>query len=190
MRASKVEILHDPIDILSSKFEQHLSQFQGEAKASEMEHAIRHEIRVKLDENPVLYTSLKKKLEELIEARKLKQMDIFEMMEKMQEIMGEMRDAAKQGEHLGLTREQYPIFLMLEKQLPEEENKEALKVLTEVITEKIQELSVIEWTQKDDVKREMRQQTKRQLRVFKCPEDKLESLTIQLVDLVGIHYRK
>jgi len=190
LRASKVEILHDPIDILSSKFEQHLSQFQGEAKASEMEHAIRHEIRVKLDENPVLYTSLKKKLEELIEARKLKQMDIFEMMEKMQEIMGEMRDAAKQGEHLGLTREQYPFFLMLEKQLPEEDNKEALKALTEVITEKIQELSVIEWTQKDDVKREMRKQTKRQLRVFKCPEDKLESLTIQLVDLAGIHYKQ
>ncbi|WP_342421456.1 type I restriction endonuclease subunit R [Paenibacillus sp. FSL E2-0178] len=190
LRASKVEILHDPIDILSSKFEQHLSQYQGEAKASEMEHAIRHEIRVKLDENPVLYTSLKKKLEELIEARKLKQMDIFEMMEKMQEIMGEMRDAARKGEHLGLTREQYPFFLMLEKQLPEEDNKEALKALTEVITEKIQELSVIEWTQKDDVKREMRQQTKRQLRVFKCPEDKLESLTIQLVDLAGIHYKK
>lgn len=102
LRASKVEILHDPIDILSSKFEQHLNQFQGEAKASEMEHAIRHEIRVKLDENPVLYTSLKKKLEELIEARKLKQMDIFEMMEKMQEIMGEMRDVAKQGSILGL----------------------------------------------------------------------------------------
>lgn len=79
---------------------------------------------------------------------------------------------------------------MLEKQLPEEDNKEALKALTEVITEKIQELSVIEWTQKDDVKREMRQQTKRQLRVFKCPEDKLESLTIQLVNLAGIHYRK
>ena len=60
MRASAVEILHDPIDILSSKFEKKVDELNGgEAKASEMEHAIRHEIRVKIQENPVYYTSLK-----------------------------------------------------------------------------------------------------------------------------------
>lgn len=190
LRASNVEILHDPIDILSSKFESHVNQFQGEAKASEMEHAIKHEIRIKLEENPVYYTSLRERLKKIIDARKQKQMDIFEMMKKMQDIIDDMRNTAKQGESLGLAKEQYPFFLMLEKQLPEEKDKEALKVLTEVITEKIQELAVIEWTQKDDVKREMRKQTKRQLRVFKCPEDKLESLTVQLVDLGRIHYKK
>ncbi|GGH68663.1 type I deoxyribonuclease HsdR [Paenibacillus silvae] len=190
LSASNVEILHDPIDILSSKFESHVNQFQGEAKASEMEHAIKHEIRIKLEENPVYYTSLRERLKKIIDARKQKQMDIFEMMKKMQDIIDDMRNTAKQGESLGLAKEQYPFFLMLEKQLPEEKDKEALKVLTEVITEKIQELAVIEWTQKDDVKREMRKQTKRQLRVFKCPEDKLESLTVQLVDLGRIHYKK
>ncbi|WP_172198070.1 type I restriction endonuclease subunit R [Saccharibacillus qingshengii] len=190
LRASSVEILHDPIDILSSKFESHVNQFQGEAKASEMEHAIKHEIRIKLDENPVYYASLGKRLKEIIDARKQKQMDILEMIKSMQDIIDEMRNTAKQGESLGLTKEQYPFFLMLEKQLPEEKDKEALKALTEVITEKVQELAVIEWTQKDDVKREMRKQIKRHLRIVKCPEEKLESLTIQLVDLAGIHYKK
>lgn len=190
LRASSVEILHDPIDILSSKFESHVNQFQGEAKASEMEHAIKHEIRIKLEENPVYYTSLRERLKKIIDARKLKQMDIFEMMKKMQDIIDDMRNTAKQGESLGLSKEQYPFFLMLEKQLPEEKDKEALKALTEIVTEKVQELAVIEWTKKDDVKREMRKQIKRHLRLIKCPDDKLESLTTQLVNLAGIHYKK
>ena len=35
-----------------------------------MEHAIRHEIHVKLDENPAFYASLRERLEKIIEDRK------------------------------------------------------------------------------------------------------------------------
>ena len=40
-----------------------------EARASEMEHAIRHEIHVRLDENPAFYESLREKLQKIIEDR-------------------------------------------------------------------------------------------------------------------------
>lgn len=191
LRASAVEVLHDPIDILSSKFEKRVDELKGnEAKASEMEHAIRHEIRVKLQENPVYYTSLREKLEKLIESRKQKQMDIVDLVEELRNIINDMRDTAKKGEEHGFTREQYPFYQMLEKQVPEEDDKEALKELTHIITEIIQEHAVIEWTQKEDVKREMRQKIGRQLRVSKCPKDRIESLKLQLMELAAVHYRK
>ncbi|WP_046215911.1 type I restriction endonuclease subunit R [Paenibacillus wulumuqiensis] len=190
IRASQVVTIHEPVDILSNQFDKHLSQFQGEAKASEMEHALRHEIRVKMHENPVFYSSLKERLEKLIEARKHRQMDIFEMIEQIHNLVNDTREVNNQGENYGFTREQYPFFQLLEQQITDEDDTEALQELTHMVTDVIQEYAVVEWTKKDDVQREMRQQIKRKLRVSKCPKDKLESLAIQLVDLASTHYKK
>ncbi len=54
--AESVEVIHEPIDILSNKFDERLEKAPSkEAQAAEMEHAIRHEIKVKLEET--LYTT-------------------------------------------------------------------------------------------------------------------------------------
>jgi type I restriction enzyme, R subunit len=54
-----------PIAITDAKFgEQVGRQVSDRAKASEMEHAIRHHIRKKLDEDPVHYQKLSERLEE------------------------------------------------------------------------------------------------------------------------------
>src|SRR5699024_12196155 len=96
-------VLVEPIDILSNKFEQKLDEIKSpEAKAAEMEHAIKHEIRIKLDENPVLYTSLKERLEELIEQRKSRQLSIEDMLEAMHEIRGVMQNQTKESAESGM----------------------------------------------------------------------------------------
>jgi type I restriction enzyme, R subunit len=189
--ATNIEVLHEPIDILSNQFDKRLEEAASpEAKAAEMEHAIRHEIKIKIDENPVLYTSLKERLEELIQRRKDRQMTIEELLAEYREMVQEMRNTAQMSQEHGFTREQYPFYQMLEQQLPDEEDKEALKELTYIITEDIQEQAVIEWTDKEDVKREMRKRIKRQLRASKCPKEKIEGLTQQLMDLAEVHYKK
>lgn len=188
---SNIEVLHEPVDILSNKFEQQVEEATTpEAKAAEMEHAIKHEIKIKIEENPVLYTSLRERLEELIQRRKDRQLTIEELLEEYREMVQEMRNAAQKGEEHGFTREEYPFFQMLEQQLPDEDDKEALKELTHIITENIQEQAVLEWTEKEDVKREMRKKIKRQLRASKCPKEKFEGLAQQLMDLAAVHYRK
>jgi len=56
-----------PISILDAKFEETVeSHTSKRAKASEMEHAARHHIRVHLDEDPVYYESLSEKLEGIL----------------------------------------------------------------------------------------------------------------------------
>lgn len=57
-----------PIAITDAKFAEHVGrQVSPRAKASEMEHAARHHIKKKLDEDPVHYQKLSERLEEILE---------------------------------------------------------------------------------------------------------------------------
>ena len=59
-----------PVELLSDDFLAHVkehAQGNGEAKASEMEHAIRKHCKVHFDEDPAFYKKLSEKLERLIE---------------------------------------------------------------------------------------------------------------------------
>ena len=50
-----VEVLHEPIDILSNKYEQRLEDMEAdEAKVAEMEHSISHEIKIRMEDKPVI----------------------------------------------------------------------------------------------------------------------------------------
>ena len=192
LAAVGINVVHEPIDILSNRFEKQIEETKTpEGKAAEMEHAIRHEIRVKLEENPVYYTSLKERLEELLQRRRDRQMDIDELLEEYRNMVNDMRNTARKGEEQGFTREQYPFYQMLEKEMPQYDDAEDLKALAHLITDIIQqEADIVEWTTKEDVKREMRKKIKKQLRVSPCPKEKLESLTQQLIDLATVNYRK
>jgi type I restriction enzyme R subunit len=56
-----------PIAITDAKFAEHVDRgVSDRAKASEMEHAIRHHIKKKLDEDPVHYQKLSERLEEIL----------------------------------------------------------------------------------------------------------------------------
>jgi type I restriction enzyme, R subunit len=191
LAAVGIDVVHEPIDILSNRFEKQLEETKTpEGKAAEMEHAIRHEIRVKIEENPVYYTSLKERLEELLQRRKDRQIDIDELLKEYQDMVKDMQNTAKKSEEQGFTREQFPFYQMLENEMPTYDDLEDLKALTHLITETIQQEAVVEWTNKEDVKREMRKKIKKQLRVSPCPKERLESLTLKLVDLAAIHYKK
>lgn len=70
--------------------------------------------------------------------------------------------------------------------MPGEE--QVAKDLTEIITAVIQQQAVVEWKEKDEVKRQMRREIKKHLRASRFPSDKLEGLTQQMMDLARIHY--
>ncbi len=187
LRASSIQVVHEPINILSNRFDEELKKTQSEeAKASEMEHAIKHEIKIKIDENPVFYTSLRERLEQLIQARKEKQMEIQDLIKEFNDLIGELRSVAEKSEAHGLSKEQYPFYRLLEAELPGEE--EAVKDLTEIITAIIQQQAVVEWREKEEVQRQMRREIKKQLRASRFPNERLEGLTQQMMDLARIHY--
>ncbi len=189
--ASTPEILFEPVNILTNKFDEKIDELKTpEAKAAEMEHAIKHEIRIKLDENPVKYTSLRERLEQLIEQRKARQLTIEELLEEYQVIREEMMGMEKESQSFGLKdAKQLPFYQLLGLQMPDDLEQESLRDLTEIITDVIQENAVIDWVDKVDVKREMRKKLKKQLRASSVPNKEVEHVARQLMELGEIHYR-
>lgn len=93
-----------PIELLSEDFIDQLNQHAGgnaEAKASEMEHAIRKHCTVHHDEDPAFYKSLSEKVENLIDQYQDQWEKLAEELEKLRSVAIAGR---KEGEE-GMTRE-------------------------------------------------------------------------------------
>jgi len=63
-----------------------------------------------------------------------------------------------------------------------------LKEIAERIYKKLDELAVVDWSLKEDVKREMRRQIKRILRASGYSRDKIESTTLKIIDLAKARF--
>ncbi|MEZ5814852.1 MAG: type I restriction endonuclease subunit R [Alphaproteobacteria bacterium] len=177
--AHGIKQLVEPISIFSDKFEEHMGSLKSpEAKASEMEHAIRHEITVRLEENPVFYQSLKDRLEKLIEARRRQRIDAAEALKKLQGLMDEVKNVSAQAEELGLNEDQFAVFKILE--ADNDNQGRTVRDLAVAIMEELEELAVVDWKNKDDVQREMRRKTKRLMRAAGC-KDNMEALTNEII---------
>jgi type I restriction enzyme R subunit len=62
---------------------------------------------------------------------------------------------------------------------------EAKKELASLLEEALEpQMSLVDWSQKDDVQREMRKRIKRQLRAAGYPDGKLDPVAESLVDLL------
>jgi type I restriction enzyme R subunit len=75
--ADGIEILVKQVNLFSPEFEERLeaSSSSTEARASEMEHAIRDEIHVHLEEDPAFYRSLRERLEQIVADCKARRID-------------------------------------------------------------------------------------------------------------------
>ena len=114
-------------DDFVSKIEDNMSD---EAVASSMEHAIKNTITVKMDENPVYYTSLFEKLQQILEETKN---DWIEKKARLKEFIDREINKGEENaaDDLGLTKKEFAIFETLRKTL-EGEDSEIVKEEKEV----------------------------------------------------------
>lgn len=102
-----------PIQLGDGDFNEHVAaQASDRAKASEMEHAIRHHIRKHLDEDPVLYQRLSERLQDLL-ARLGEKWD--EVVAALRGLIDEMRagDAGDRPQTTGLPERCVPFLRLL-----------------------------------------------------------------------------
>jgi type I restriction enzyme R subunit len=204
IHVSGIEQILEPISIFSERFDKEVAKLTStEAKASEMEHAIRHEISVKLEEDPVFYQSLKERLEKIIEERKQERIDAAKQLKLLQTITDEMKNVHKVAEEMGMSETEFAFYNILSKKdgdhgegkISEErpsygDRKGPNKELAGLIFESLEKLAVVDWIHKDDVQREMRKQIKRHLRAAGCKLEEVEPLTIKLMDLARVRIRR
>jgi type I restriction enzyme, R subunit len=148
-----------PVELLAEDFLDKLAAHAGknsEAKASEMEHAIRKHCTVHHDEDPAFYKRLSEKVDALIE----KHHDEWDFLaEKLAQLRLEAAAGRQHGEN-GMSKEatrfyEYIVQLGFTAGAVNDENKPALKALMEITVEILQETiaSIDFWQNPDKQKR-------------------------------------
>ncbi|MBI5359398.1 MAG: type I restriction endonuclease subunit R [Planctomycetes bacterium] len=199
IRTNGVKKLLEPVSIFSKKFDEVVDTLTSpEAKASEIEHAVRYEIHVRQDEDPVFYQSLKERLEKIIEERKKERLGAVEELKHLQALVDEMRNVGKAAQELGFSESEHALYKILSESKTGQgtdahiireplveygKKKDAYMELTHSLMEALEKQKVIDWIHKDDVQREMRKQIKGILRAKGYRFDEMEVLTTRIMDL-------
>ncbi len=132
----------DPVELFSETFIENLNKNSGgnaEAKASEMEHAIRKHCTVHHDEDPGFYKSLSEKVEKLIDQYQ----DQWEKLaEELEKLRTDAMEGRKQGEE-GMSKEATTFYEHIANEAFEDgkvpsDSKAKMKVLMEAIVDTLQ----------------------------------------------------
>ena len=127
--ADGIEILVREVRLFSPEFEEKIDALgTDDAKASEMEHAIRHEINVRVEENPAFYQSLREKLEAIIEERRLERLDAARQLSLLDGLREEMQGERTLAQGVGLGARGFAIYGLLERRLPERQRRESRRL--------------------------------------------------------------
>ena len=192
IRSTGVDPLVAPISILDKNFHERLEEYKSdEARASEMEHALRHEINERAEEDPEFYRSLRERLENIIAARKESRVAVAQTLNELRDLINEARNVRKEAERLGFEDETpFAFYGILKAELPDtKEQNELTKLAVKVVAE-LKSQSVIDWTEKSTVQKKMRSSIKRLLKVANCPADRIEPLTLRLLDLARVRLKR
>ena len=115
--AESVQVLVKEVSLFSYEFEKKVEALKSsKAKASEMEHAIRHEIHVRLEENPSFYRSLREQLEQIIEDRKKERITAADQLKLFQAVVDRVRNEARAAEDAGLSQIGFAIYGILQQE--------------------------------------------------------------------------
>lgn len=153
---NKIEA-REPIAILDERFKYEVEKnLSPEAKAAQMEHAIKREISVKMAEDEVFYQKLSERLQEILERFKAEQMTIFELLDEMEEQRQALIEKAEGKTKSGLSAEQEPYYNRLVESCSEldDEKQRTIAVDTQAFIEgKV--TSILDWKMKKDFKKNL-----------------------------------
>jgi len=188
-----IENVLEPIRITAPDFHEKL-EIKGStrAKASHVEYAIRQTVTEKAATDPAFYGSLKEQLEKIIEedrkerkdeARLLKDLIALGNREKQREFFAKSLGLADAGEFsfYGLL---YPF-----REAMFTDSDERQVAFTKEIIKVVKNKIVIDWTDKENIQKEMRREIKKLLRSNACPGDQIEPLAREILSLARIQLK-
>ncbi len=193
--AEGIEVLVEEVSIFSGDFEKKMAALKSdEAKASEMEHGIRHEIHVRLEENPAFYRSLRERLEKIIEDRKARRITEAQQLKLFQELAKDAASPSAVAAQAGLSERAFAIYGLLagggddavaETVVDYNEMEPSRKATAEILEELVaDDVGIVDWVRKDDVQREMRKRIKRQLVASGHEEEEARKTAERVLELL------
>ncbi len=198
IRSSGIEILNDdPVSVMDkTEFDAKLDTLESdEARASEMQHAIKHELNVRYDEDPVHYGSLQERVEELIEKYKQQRLTDREVIEELRDVLDEMQSRHQRAQRKGLDgTTELSFYHALEDVLDAQQSdigEEALLELTGSLVTAVEKfVTVVEWKERVGIQQGIRKQVK--IELYKTDLDltdgERDELTNRVIELARAHY--
>lgn len=190
LQSEGIEV-RDPVSILDASFKEEVEKNTlPETKAAQIEHAIKREISVRMEEDEVFYTSLKEKVENLLERFKERQMDIYELLEKLYATREEILSKVEGKTKSGLKPEEEPYYNKLVEVLEEKREDSELRELAVKVHQFIKERvdQIPDWTKKNDFKRSLNAKLKIMLLKKKIPMNDSSMLVGYFSALAEVQY--
>lgn len=184
--AEKIEELLKPLTITAPDFAQQLeAKGSDKAKAVHLEYALRDTLHSASAENPAFYGSLQKQLEDVIAANQQDRRDDAQLLLSLMQIKEAEDHKDEAAKKLGLAgAKEFAFFGLIDRSedLPSLKSEDRALLAKEIIG-LIEERAVAEWTEREDVQKEIRREIKRLLRRKGCDEEKLPALTREFIEL-------
>jgi type I restriction enzyme R subunit len=187
-----VEQILEPIDITEPDFEEKLEvKGSDRAKASHVENALRQTISTKVAADPHFYESLEDELEAIIEEDRRRRIDEVEFLKGLERVRQKERDRDATAREKGMTSDEfsfYGLFELFKDRLfggDDEKRCSAAKEIATIIMSK----KVIDWIDKEDIKKEMRREIKEILKKIGFPLDKLENFKAEIMNLAEAKFK-
>ena len=199
IRSAGIELLNDePVSVMNeAEFGAKIDSLESdEARASEMQQAVTHEISVRYDEDPVQYASLQERVEGLIEQYRNDRLSERELIAELRGLMDEMRSRDREAEAMGLDGEtQLSFYHAIEHVLGDEvdaSDEESLLELTATVTTRVEEhVDKVDWKRKITVRNQLEKAIK--IELYKCEfafsDDQRDELTNRIIKLARAHHR-
>lgn len=155
--------VRDPIQLLDSRFKEEIeNNTKPETKAAQIEHAIKKEISVKIEQDEVYYTKVSDRLKDLLQRFKDRQMTIDELIKEQLNLREELVQKAMGKTESGLTSEQEPYFNKLVEVYEGEHDEGTLKEWAIEVHQYFDErvTQIPDWKSKLDFKRRLNAELK------------------------------
>mgnify|MGYP001599884508 CR=1 FL=1 len=185
--AEGIERLLEPLTITAPDFSEQLeAKGSDKAKAVHLEYAIRDTLHSRVAENPIFYGSLQSQLENLIQSQNRARKDDAELLLSLMQIKETESHKDEAARELGLEGgREFAFFGLISghaQEIPLKKQEDRAALAKEIISI-IEERAVTEWTEREDIQKEMRREIKRLLRAKGCDEDALPALVREMMEL-------
>jgi type I restriction enzyme R subunit len=198
VRATGVDPRVPPTKLFDVEFEQVVAaQTNDRAKASEVEHAIKAHLKVKLDDDPEYYQSLSLRLEEIIQKYQNKWEELVQQLLLFRD--GMEREKSQENEDLGLSETEGAFYRSLMKAvttttevdaLDEETHQRVLDLTRELVSEFQEATQIVGFFDKWDEVARIKRQIKRSILDQPFGDKALvDAVTERFMDLGKRHFR-
>ena len=182
-----------PVDLLAGNYKEQLNQYKSpRAKASEIENAIRHHLKVNIDEDPEYYKKLSERLEDIIRRHEEKWDELVQLLLDFRDDIES--DRKKEADDLGLSSTEFSFYNILVAELGgaeniEEETAEQAKEVVQSLVQMLDEATrIVDFFDKWDEQRRVKREIKRVV-IENFDESLVKPVTERFMELAEVKFK-